>query len=160
VASLRRSFVRAPASMWLDGLLAALTFAAGGIALLYSSVFDGAVRSHFDVGVQTAYPLGDLAFVVLVIAVVAMSGWRPGARWLLIGCAMGAWFVADTMSLNAVAGGGSIPDGAADLFWCLGLALLACAPWQPPIAPEGLRLEGVRVLAVPAAVSTVALGGC
>ncbi|MDX6730705.1 MAG: hypothetical protein QOC54_653 [Baekduia sp.] len=155
---LRRSFVRAPAGMWLDGLLAGLTFAAGGIALLYSSVFDGAVRSHFDVGVQTAYPLGDLAFVVLVVAVVAMSGWRPCARWLLIGGAMGCWFVADTMSLNAVAEGGTIPDGAADLFWCLGLALLAGAPWQPPIGPEGLRLEGVRVLAVPAVVSAVALG--
>jgi diguanylate cyclase (GGDEF)-like protein len=155
---LRRSFVRAPASMWLDGLLAGLTIAAAGIALVYSSVFADSVRSDFGVGIQSAYALGDLAFVVLVIAIVAMSGWRPGTRWLLVGGAMLFWFVADTISLDAVAGGASIPDGAAELFWCVGFGLLALAPWPAPTAPEGLRLEGVRVLLVPAVFSAVALG--
>jgi diguanylate cyclase (GGDEF)-like protein len=155
---LRRSFVRAPASMWLDGLLAALTIAAAGIALVYAPVFEHAVRSRFGVAVQSAYPLADLAFIVLVIAVVAMSGWRPGARWLLIGSAMLCWFAGDTTNLNEVAGGGSIAHGVPDLLWCMGLALLALAPWQRPAAPEGLRVEGVRVLLVPAIFSAVALG--
>src|SRR3954451_18901872 len=75
---LRRSFVRAPASMWLDGLVAVLTFAAAGIALIYGPVFHEAARS--DIGVQAAYPIGDLAFVALVLAIAAMSGWRPGLR--------------------------------------------------------------------------------
>jgi diguanylate cyclase len=154
---LRRSFVRAPASMWLDGLVAGLTFAAVGIALIYQPVFHSAVRSEFGVGVQTAYPLGDLAFIVLVISVVAMSGWRPGARWLVVGSAMLAWFVADTTNLNDVAGGGSISAGLADVFWCAGLGLLALAPWLRTSTPEGLRVEGLRVLLAPAGFSAVAL---
>jgi diguanylate cyclase (GGDEF)-like protein len=155
---LRRSFVRAPASMWLDGLLAALTIAAAGIAMVYGPVFEHAVRSRLGVAVQSAYPLGDLAFVVLVIAIVAMSGWRPGARWVMIGSGMACWFAGDTANLEHVAGGGIIFRGAADLAWCTGLALLALAPWQRPVAPEGLRLEGVRILLVPATFSAVALG--
>jgi diguanylate cyclase (GGDEF)-like protein len=155
---LRRSFVRAPASMWLDGLLAALTLAAAGVALVYGPLFDHAVRSHLGVGTQAIYPLADLAFVVVLIAIVAMSGWRPGTRWLLIGGAMVCWFIADTASVNEVAAGGSIAHGVPDIFWCTGLALLAAAPWQPPKAPEGLRVEGVRVLLVPSVVSAVAVG--
>ncbi|MCW2984407.1 MAG: putative signaling protein, partial [Conexibacter sp.] len=155
---LRRSFVRAPASMWIDGLVAALTLAAAGIALVYAPVFDDASRSAIGVGVQTAYPLGDLAFVVLVLAIAAMSGWRPGARWLLIGGAMLCWFVGDVANLNHVAAGGGIATGAPDLFWCAGMGLLALAPWQRPSAPEGLRVEGVRVLLLPAGFSVVALG--
>jgi diguanylate cyclase (GGDEF)-like protein len=155
---LRRSFVRAPASMWLDGLVAVLTFSAAGIAVIYGPVFDHAVRSDLDVGVQAAYPLGDLAFVVLVIAVAAMSGWRPGPRWLLIGAAMLLWFVGDTINLNTVAGGGILPHGMADVFWCVGFGVLAAAPWVAPTALEGLRVEGVRVLLVPAGFSAVALG--
>jgi diguanylate cyclase (GGDEF)-like protein len=155
---LRRSFVRAPTSMWLDGLLAALTFAAGGIALIHGPVFHDTVRSQFAVGLQTAYPLGDLAFVVLVLAVVATSGWRPGPRWLLIGGAMLCWFIADTANLDSIAAGGIGAHGMADVCWTAGLGLLAAAPWVRPSAPEGLRLEGVRVLLVPAIFSAFALG--
>ncbi|HEY4280167.1 MAG TPA: GGDEF domain-containing protein, partial [Conexibacter sp.] len=155
---LRRSFVRAPASMWLDGLLAGLTFAAAGIALLYGPVFTSSDRTPFDLGVQSIYSLGDLGFVVLVIGIVAMSGWRPGSRWLLIGGAMLCWFVADTILLGQVSRGATSPHGVCDLFWCAGLALLAITPWRPAVAPEGLRVEGVRVLLVPSGFGAIALG--
>src|SRR3954454_24334670 len=155
---LRRSFVRAPASMWLDGLVAVLTFAAAGIAVIYGPVFHDAVRSDLDVGMQAVYPVSDLAFVVLVLAIVAASGWRPGARWLLIGGAMLSWFVADTVNLNAMAAGRAMPHGVADVFWTAGLAMLAAAPWVAPTALEGLRIEGARVLWVPAGFRAVALG--
>jgi diguanylate cyclase (GGDEF)-like protein len=155
---LRRSFVRAPASMWLDGLLAGMTFAAAGIALLYGPVFTSSDRTPFDLGVQSIYSLGDLGFVVLVIGIVAMSGWRPGSRWLLIGGAMLCWFVADTILLSQVSRGATSPQGVCDLFWCAGLALLAITPWRPAVAPEGLRVEGVRVLLVPSGFGAIALG--
>jgi diguanylate cyclase (GGDEF)-like protein len=154
---LRRSFVRAPASMWLDGLVAGLTFAAAGVALVFAPILHASPRSVVGVGIQMIYPLGDLAFVVLVVAVVAMSGWRPGARWLTVGGAMLLWFVADTASLSNVADGGIVSHGWPDVIWCVGLALLAVAPWLKPTAPEGLRVEGVRVLLVPACFSAVAL---
>jgi diguanylate cyclase (GGDEF)-like protein len=155
---LRRSFVRAPASMWLDGLVAVLTLAAAGIAVIHGSVFHDAVRSDLGVGVQAAYPVGDLAFVVLVIAIVAISGWRPGPRWLLIAGAMASWFIADAANVDAIALGANGPEGLADALWCLGFGLLAAAPWVAQTAPEGLRVEGTRVLLVPSGFSAVALG--
>jgi diguanylate cyclase (GGDEF)-like protein len=158
VTLLRRSFVRAPASMWLDGLVAVLTFAAAGIAILYGPVFSEAARSNLDLGVQAAHPVLDLAFVVLVLAVAATSGWRPGMRWLLVGGAMLAWFVAVTIDLDRAAGGAPVAGGGTDLLWCVGLVLLGAAPWAPSRAPEGLRVDRARVLVVPAGFSAVALG--
>jgi diguanylate cyclase len=130
VGLMRRSLHRAPASTWMDGVIATLTFAAAGLAV-----------------VQAGRPLGDLAFVVVILAIVAMSGWRPGPRWLLVGAAMLAWFVADTL-----------PSGAAPL-WPAGLALLAVAAWtRPHDAAEVVTADGIRLLLLPAGFSVVALG--
>ncbi|WP_445152302.1 putative bifunctional diguanylate cyclase/phosphodiesterase [Baekduia sp. Peel2402] len=130
VGLMRRSFVRAPASTWMDGVIATLTFAAAGIAV-----------------VQTGRPLGDLAFVVIVLAITAMSGWHPGLRWLLIGAAMLAWFAAD-----------ALPAQAAPL-WPAGLTLLAVAAWTRARDAAGtVTADGIRVLLLPAGFSVVALG--
>jgi diguanylate cyclase (GGDEF)-like protein len=158
VMLLRRSFVRAPASTWIDGIVATLTFAAAGIALVYAPLFDASAQSALGLGVQTFYPLGDLAFVVLALAIAAMSGWRPGVRWLLLGGGMLAWFFADLATMTNVAAGGVTPADLADLFWAIGLGLLATAAWQRPSAAEGLGAEGLRVLLLPAGFSVLALG--
>ena len=154
---LRRSFVRAPASMWLDGLLAAMAFSAVGVALIYAPVIDDATGPAFGVAVQVAYPLGDMLLAALVLGVVAVCGWRPGARWLVLGAAVLFWFIGDTMNLNNVAGGGGDNTFAGNIFWCGGFGLLFVAPWQRPSAPEGLRVEGLRMLLAPAVFSAVAL---
>src|SRR3954465_6867888 len=156
VSLLRRSFVRAPASMWLDGLLAALAFSSVGIALIFHPLVESGTGSTAAIASQVAYPIADLLLVALVLGVVAMSGWRPGHRWLTLGAAMLCWFAADTMNLNAVAGGGSITGGVAAVLWASGLLLVAVAAWQEPHSPEGLRVEGLRMLLVPAIFSAVA----
>jgi diguanylate cyclase (GGDEF)-like protein len=158
VSLLRRSFVRAPASMWLDGLLAALAFSSIGIAVIFHPLVESGTGSTAAVASQVAYPIADLLLVALVLAVVAMSGWHPGQRWLTLGAAMLAWFVADTANLNAVAGGGTITGGVSDPLWTAGLLLMALAAWQEPNSPEGLRVEGLRMLLAPAIFSAVALG--
>jgi diguanylate cyclase (GGDEF)-like protein len=153
---LRRSFVRAPAGMWLDGLLAAMAFSAVGVALIYGPLIDQATGPAFGVAVQAAYPLGDMVLAALVLGVVAISGWRPGARWLVLGAAVLVWFVGDTINLNIVADGGDT-SWSGDIFWLIGFGLLTIAPWQRPSAPEGLRVEGLRMLLAPAVFSTVAV---
>src|SRR3954451_5803035 len=96
VLLLRRSFVRAPASMWLDGLLAALAFSSIGIAVIFHPLVESGTGSTAAVACQVAYPTAALLLVALVLGVVARAGWRPGRRWLTLGAAMLAWFVADT----------------------------------------------------------------
>ena len=154
---LRRSFVRAPASMWLDGLLAAMAFSAVGVALIYAPLIHKATGPAFGVAVQAAYPLGDMLLAALVLGVVAVSGWRPGARWIVIGVAVLSWFIGDTINLNNVAGGGGGDASAGNVFWCVGFLLLTAAPWLRASTPEGLRVEGLRMLLAPAVFSTVAL---
>jgi diguanylate cyclase len=154
---LRRSFVRAPASMWLDGLLAAMAFSAVGVALIYAPVIDQATGPAFGVAVQAAYPIGDMLLAALVLGVVAICGWRPGARWLVLGAAVLVWFIGDTINLNIIAGGAVGSSTPGDLFWLIGFALLTVAPWLRASAPEGLRVEGLRMLLAPAIFSTVAL---
>jgi diguanylate cyclase (GGDEF)-like protein len=154
---LRRSFVRAPASMWLDGLLAAMAFSAVGVALIYAPVIDDASGPAFGVAVQAAYPLGDMLLAALVLGVIAVCGWRPGARWVVLGAAVLVWFIGDTMNLNNVAGGGGDNTYAGNIFWCVGFGLLTIAPWQRASAPEGLRVEGRRMLLAPFLFSAVAL---
>jgi diguanylate cyclase (GGDEF)-like protein len=154
---LRRSFVRAPASMWLDGLLAALAFAGVGVALIYAPLVGGATGPALGVAVQVIYPLGDLLLVALVLGVIAMSGWRPRSRWGVLGGAMLCWFAGDTINLNVAAGGSTVAPAIALALWCVGLGLLAIVPWQRPDSPEGLRVEGLRMLLAPALFSLIAL---
>jgi diguanylate cyclase (GGDEF)-like protein len=87
-----------------------------------------------------------------------MSGWRPGARWAVIGAAMLCWFVGDAINLYGTANGSTAAPAIATALWCTGLGLLGLAPWQRPSVPEGLRVEGLRMLLAPAICSTVALG--
>jgi diguanylate cyclase len=154
---LRSSFVRAPASMWLDGLLAALAFAAIGVAVIYAPLVHRAAGPALGVASQVFYPLADLLLVALVLGVIAMSGWRPGRRWTLLGAAMLCWFVGDTINLSQAASGTTVAPAIALSVWCAGLGLLAIVPWQRPESPEGLRVEGLRMLLAPSIFSLVAL---
>jgi diguanylate cyclase len=139
VSLVRRSFVRAPAAVWVDGLIAALTFAAAGIAIA-----PPAERP----GLHAVPPLGDLGFVVLVLAIAAMTSWRPGRRWLLLGAATLAWFVSELVA-----------GDLADVLVTAGLGLLAAAAWAPPgdAATEAPTPDGARVLLLPAGFSVGAL---
>jgi diguanylate cyclase (GGDEF)-like protein len=155
---LRRSFVRAPASMWLDGLLAAMAVAGVGVALIYAPLVDRASGPALGVATQVIYPVADLLLLALVLGVIAMSGWRPRTRWTVLGAAMLCWFVGDTINLNQAVNGSTVAPGIALAVWCTGLGLLAVAPWQRPESPEGLRIEGLRMLLAPLVFSALALG--
>jgi diguanylate cyclase (GGDEF)-like protein len=155
---LRRSFVRAPANMWLDGLLAAMTFSAVGVALIHGPLFHQGNGPTAALAMQVTYALGDVLLLALIIGVVAMSGWRPGRRWPLIGAALLCWLAADVINLNDIARGETAVPAIALAGWTLGFGLLALAPWHRADEPEGLRVEGLRTLLAPSVCSAIALG--
>ena len=61
----RRPLSRFNASVWLDGLMAALAVAAVGAAVLLEVVLDGAPERLLADATNLAYPLGDIVLVAL-----------------------------------------------------------------------------------------------
>jgi diguanylate cyclase len=66
-------------ALWLDGLIAALAVAALSAAVVVHAVSNSLGDAPTaEVAVNMAYPLGDLGLLALVVALLAMTGWKPG----------------------------------------------------------------------------------
>ena len=60
-----------------------------------------------------AYPFGDLLLLVFVAVGFALSGWRPGRQWLLLGAAIAVTAIADMVYVYQVAKGTYVEGNAA-----------------------------------------------
>ena len=81
----RRTSGAIPAGVWLDGIVAGLGFAALGAAVVFGPVLESATGSPSAVYTNLAYPVGDLLLAVLVVALLALRGWRLDRSWALLG---------------------------------------------------------------------------
>jgi two-component system, cell cycle response regulator len=135
----------------------ALAVAALASQFLLPSIVHASGGSFQAVLGDLIYPLGDLLLICFVVAVLAITGWRPGrvlgtvALGLLIGAS------ADVLSLYWSASG----HGEASLFetlWPASAVVLGLAAWQPPRPSAVIGLHGRRLLVFPLAFALVALG--
>ena len=74
----RHRVSRFNASVWLDGLAAALAVAALGAAVLLEVVINGNEGKLFAQATNLAYPLGDIVLFAFVVGVYAIAGVRLG----------------------------------------------------------------------------------
>ncbi len=116
-------------SQWLDGLVASLGAAAVVTALLLTPVMDAATGSGADVAVNLAYPAADLLLLMLIVTVFAVTGWRPGRRWWLLGVGMAFFAVADVVYLVQLGAGSFQPGTWLDDVWLVGVVAMALASW-------------------------------
>ena len=65
-------------SLWLDGVIGALVVSSVGAALVFRAIVASGEGDTSLIGTDLAYLLGDFALIGLVIAVFALTGWRPG----------------------------------------------------------------------------------
>src|SRR3954451_1981043 len=116
VLLLRARAGRVPSSLWLDGLISALAFAALGAALVFGVVAstEGPVAT---VTTNLAYPLGDLTLLAFVVAVITVTGRRPGRTWVLMALGFGLFAVIDTIYLYQTALGTYVEDELLDAGW-------------------------------------------
>ena len=144
-------------SLWLDGVVGALAVAALASQFLLPSIVHASGGSFGAVLGDLIYPLGDLLLICFVVAVLAITGWRPGrvlgtvALGLLIGAS------ADVLSLYWSAQG----HGEASFFetlWPASAVVLGLAAWQPPRPSAVIGLHGRRLLVFPLAFALIALG--
>jgi two-component system, cell cycle response regulator len=145
-------------SFWLDGVIAGLTVAAAGAALLFGTIVDTTGGATLTVATNLAYPLGDLGLLVVVLSTLGLTGWQLDRVWA---CALGGCVVfalSDTFYLFQTAKGTYVEGTILDAGWPIGLALFAFAAWQPKRAVVHRRLEGFRVLLVPVGFGLLGLG--
>jgi diguanylate cyclase (GGDEF)-like protein len=149
--------VRLPRGTWLDGAIAALAAAAFAAAFTIEPVTSDLGASVPEVAVNLAYPLGDLLLLGLVAGAFALTGWRPGRAWLLIGCGLVCNALADSTYLVQSAHGTYSEGGPVDALWPASALLIGFAAWARPAA-GGSSFDGRRVIAVPLASGLMALG--
>jgi two-component system, cell cycle response regulator len=150
-------------SLWLDGVIGALAVAGVGAALVFRAIMESGEGDTTLVGVDLAYLLGDFALIGLVIAVFALTGWRPGRTWSMLGAGLALFALVDGFFMwedsTAHAIGGTAPAA----LWPAGALLVAFAAWARGGAGGGHRSalaaepEGVRLVAMPLTFASIAL---
>ena len=148
---MRRRIREFHASLWLDGIVAALGVAAVTAALVLPPILAMSVEGEpAAVVTNLAYPVGDVLLLVLMVGALALTGWRPDRPLALVGVGLVLSGAADIVYLSAIADGQS--DGA-------GLAASGCgrrrrwprrsARGSPLDRARTMRLEGHRLLVLP-----------
>jgi two-component system cell cycle response regulator len=144
-------------SLWLDAALAALAVAAIGAAVLFGAVVDSTGGSPLTAAMNLAYPLADALLLGLVVAVLALTGWRLDRTWVCILAGTGVLALADSAYLYQSAIASSTTAAILDAGWPLAMVLLAAAAWQPPGRLGSVRAESGRLLALPAVFGAASL---
>lgn len=146
-------------SLWLDGVIAALTTAALAASVVYAIVehsLDGSGETAAGVATNLAYPLGDMLVLGIVVGAVALSGWRFSARWLIFGGGLLVFAVCDSVYLVQIAQN-TYSYGTLDLGWPAGMLLIAGAGTLPTKRVRAAQLDGYRIIVVPALFGSIAL---
>lgn len=152
VCLLARHRVRgAAATLWADGLAAALAVGAASAAFVLDEVLRHASGRSLEVITNLAYPVTDLVLLGACVAVIALRGWRIDRTWGLLGAGIVVFWVADSLYLVETALGTYTPGGVFDEGWWLGLTLIALAAWQPAgrLTPSAAESQRGWMIAVP-----------
>jgi diguanylate cyclase (GGDEF)-like protein len=136
-------------SLWLDGVIGALTVSAIGVAVVLDPVIETTGGSAIVVATNLAYPLFDLLLLAMLVGVIALTGWRLDRTWVLIAAGFASFGVADSFYLYQSAAGTYVEGTLLDVGWVLATVLLACAAWQPIRRIEEARNEGWQALTLP-----------
>ena len=154
VLLVRGRMSEARASLWLDGLIAALAVAVVGELFVFQAIIGLEQGTALQVATDLAYPLADLVMLALVIGVFALTGWRPGRAWTLIGIGLAALATADILYAYQAAHGIYVAGTMLDALWPAATLLVASAAWQPPRSVR-IDLSGWRMLVVPSGFALI-----
>jgi two-component system cell cycle response regulator len=156
---LARGRVRSSAlTLWMDGLTAALSLAALSAAVVFHAVLGTVGGRPLAVATNLAYPLSDLVLLGLLIALVALNGWRVERRTGMLAAGLLSFSVADSIFLVQQAHETYVAGGWLDIGWWGGLLLLAIAAWMRPTASApAAATQRTSAIVVPAGFATAGI---
>ncbi len=144
------------ASLWVDGLVGALAVAALGAALVVGPITANGADAR-GVAVDLTYLGGDLLLMGFVMGIFAVTGWRPGRAFALLGGGLALSACADTFYLYQEATGAIGDSTLPAALWPASALLIGCAAWQRP-ARRTIQMGGWRTLGAPLTFAILALG--
>ena len=143
---------------WLDGLIGALAVGSVGLAFLQPA-FEGSTEGSLStIVVNLAYPLGDVMLLSLVVAAIAVSGWRADADWGLLAVGLMVIAVGDAIYLQQEATVGYTAGTWPDTLWLVGAIAIAVAAWTYSRPRDPVPLITRRQLALPGLFALAAVG--
>jgi two-component system, cell cycle response regulator len=146
-------------NLLFDGLIAALTTAALGCAVLYGRVVDASAGELSpDVLTNLAYPVGDLLLLGLVVAILGLTGWRPGRGWVLLGVGLALSALADGVYLLRTVEGTYVEGTLLETLWPASALLVGLASWQPAVRASAPTHQSLRMVLVPFAAGLTGIG--
>jgi diguanylate cyclase (GGDEF)-like protein len=159
----RERMHEARASLWLDGLVAALAVTAIGEVTVFHTVAQAStaegLATPLQVATDLAYPLADMVMLALVMAVFALTAWRPGRAWTMIGLGLTAAAVADCIYAFQASKGAYVEGTWLDALWPAATLLVGFAAWEQTGTRGGdIRLSGWRALVLPVVFALPSLG--
>ena len=159
---LRARMVRSSRSvLWLHASNT-LTALLAGSALIAATVFDP-LRERVNASTESVataltYPLADMAVLLLLFVVLAVSHWRPGGLWAVVG---GAWLlhaVANLFYVDLAATDSYVGGGLLDVTWPLAMLAIAFAAWRWHDTQTKLPVPAVATVAPPVLLGVIAVG--
>jgi two-component system, cell cycle response regulator len=155
----RSRVARVRSSVWLDGLIGAMTTAALACAVIYGPVVHaGTGELSPEVLTNLAYPVGDLVLLGMGVAILGLTGWRPGLGWVLLVLGIALTAVADGIYLVQTAEGTYREGTLLEALWPASTLLVALAAWQPAKLSSGPARQSLRVVLVPFACGLAGIG--
>ncbi|MBJ7348508.1 MAG: GGDEF domain-containing protein [Thermoleophilaceae bacterium] len=104
-------------SMWMHGVIAALATAAVYAALVLDAGNGQANADAWASTINLTYVIADIVLLMLVVAVWALSDWRPGGAWLWLGLSLVCLAIADSSYFVATSNDRYVEGGVGDFFW-------------------------------------------
>jgi diguanylate cyclase (GGDEF)-like protein len=141
----------------LDGIIAGAGIAAVGATLSFRVVLQKVGAGSIAAATELAYPIGDLLLAGLVIAVLSLRGWRVDRTWAMLAAGFVMLATADCLYGVQAANGSASPSALDNLFYILGVALLAFSAWQAEVRPVQARRTSISTLLVPATFTLSAI---
>jgi two-component system cell cycle response regulator len=152
----RARMERVRATLWLDGLIAALALTAIGTELLIAAVFRNADVTGLKMVFSLAYPIGDTVLISFAAALLMITGRLPGRAWALIIVGLASNALADAIYSSQVYTSSYVEGAWLDLLWPLSAIALASAAWQARQRVVGrVASGGWRAYTVPALFAAV-----
>jgi diguanylate cyclase (GGDEF)-like protein/PAS domain S-box-containing protein len=154
---LRARMTPFPRTLWVDSLTGALTI--GSILMIW--VFPPLLERYGGDAAQTvallAYPVFDATLLTFALIAVTLSGWRPGASWLLLAMAFAVVLLGDSLLLYEGATGPLGHPAAMSTAFPAAVLLMAAASLSVPRPLRRRPEDRIAWLLFPGACVVVAL---